>query len=522
VKRVELIRGTILNLDNFDFEDFVVELLSRDLYPGLNPTSSSGDMGEDARTERSTLFLHDGIYLSLAISKECSWRKIKQDCNRCKKTKRKIDLMVFVTTGSSTSPRETTIEKWKNQVKEIYGWDLEVRTINFLAPFASRHAHEDIADQYLHVPPVGGDFLQNIERSFENENNRALRNISISLPGVDKSIRRDEIKRIEDQIQLGKFVLLVGDAGSGKSGIAFQLAKNTSKSVIFLDARRLGETKSNTDFRNHFDLNGDLGEGIMRLASAKGCRIIIDQLDNSIGLPVSDLLIDLVFDVKYQDGVEVIIISRKREAHEKQFLKKLSPDKGFVELNSNPLSEELVKSLLHEIGISSPSQIIIEMGKNLLNLEIISRIVQENPTIDISKLNSEVDLWGEYISVIKIREGNHGDAILSEAIKLATLGIQAEDRSFTLDVSRPLEQQRLESWKIIVRDYGRVYRFHHEKLQDYLYAFDATERGLTKDDVINELGDTHRTRNIYLMMRDIYERNTPSRLPQYLREAWNV
>ena len=133
-----------------------------------------------------------------------------------------------------------------------------------------------------------------------------------------------------------------------------------------------------------------------------------------------------------------------------------------------------------------------------------------------------LDLWEEYIEVIREREGNQGDAIIGEAIKLSSIGIRAVDRTFTKDASKSYELQRLESWNIIVRDYGRVYRFYHEKLQDYLYAFDATERGLSRRDVINELGDTHRTRNIYLLIQDIYHRNNPSRLPQYLREAWNV
>ena len=519
MKRVDLISDSIKNLGGFEFQDFVYELLSRKLYPGLNPTSRSGDLGEDARTEPSTFLLNDGKWISVAVSKESGWGKIEKDCDRCKETERKIDLLIFVTAGN---PQGKTIKGWKAKVQSSYEWDLEVRTIKFLAPFANNPCYEDIVDDYLHVPPKGGDFLTQIEKQFAKETERALRNISVSIPGLSDSIKREEVKRIEDQIELDNSVLLTGDSGTGKSGIGYFLAKESDKPVLFLDARRLGEVKNDTGLRNHFGLKGSLESAIGKMARSTGCRVIVDQMDNSAGFPISRLLIDMILDLLEQRGVEIIIISRQRESHEIRLLEKLTSKSDFVELNSNPLSSKDSKNILQTLGVSSPESELVEIGKNLLNLEVIGRIIQSSGKFEVGDLSSEIDLWETYINTIRDKEGDNGENIISEAIALSKKGLTQANRSFTLDYAKSFAQKRLVSWSIIVRDYGRVYRFYHEKLQDYLYAFDATERGLSQKQVIEEIGDSHKSRNIYILIREIYDRNNPSLIAEYLREAWNV
>src|SRR3990172_8326022 len=95
--REDNIRNAIVNMPSDIFDRFARELVRRELYPGLNPTSESYDLGEDARTEFSTVFVHGGNRISLAISKTTSLSKISADCNTIKANKRPVDVVVYVT-----------------------------------------------------------------------------------------------------------------------------------------------------------------------------------------------------------------------------------------------------------------------------------------------------------------------------------------------------------------------------------------------------------------------------------------
>ena len=54
------IQIAINGLSGDHFETFAVELIMRELYPGINPTSASYDGGEDAITYQSVTLLNNG------------------------------------------------------------------------------------------------------------------------------------------------------------------------------------------------------------------------------------------------------------------------------------------------------------------------------------------------------------------------------------------------------------------------------------------------------------------------------
>ena len=76
------------------------------------------------------------------------------------------------------------------------------------------------------------------------------------------------------------------------------------------------------------------------------------------------------------------------------------------------------------------------------------------------------------------------------------------------------------SWGIIIREHGRVYRFRHEKLQDFIYAWNATEQGKMPLAVAEEIGSL-RTRNVLQWMEKIYARRNPAVHAQFLKETFN-
>jgi hypothetical protein len=520
-KREDDIRNEILRMDGGRFERFARELLSRELFPGLNPTSQTHDLGEDARTEPTTYFLHGNKWISLAASKDDSFTKLKADCDRCRETKRKVDIFVFVTAGN---PRTDIVEKWSKEVNGNYGWDLEIRSIDFLAPFASRPQYESLVDDYLLIPPPGGDYVQDAIDKFSRPTSRYLEQIRITIPGMDSPLSRNEVETIEDQLSLGRHVVVTGEAGTGKSVIAALLARNAKeagKIVFFIDARRVGNLQTEGELRSFFDLKGPVHLAISRISRYIGCRFIIDQLDNIAGSESATLIIDLIEECSQNSSnLEMVVVCRNKEQHERELLTSLISI-GFIELICREINGEEVECVLKKIGIGNYSPEVIELGRNLLNLELMGQIHIQQPGFDFSTLTDEVYLWEEYINSWRAREGRVGEEMLSEATNLARLGLNHPDGMFTTTFPAPQAIMRLESWGIIALVEGRVYRFRHEKFQDFIYARDAADRRLMPRDILEEILE-YKSRNVFGWVLSIHaHRQSPIRL-KFLQEVFNV
>lgn len=523
--REDQIKAAIADLPWQKFESFATELVSRELYPGLNPTSRTHDLGEDARTEPTMVFEHHGLSVSLAVSKTATWHKLRKDCLRCRQTGRHVDTMVFVTAGN---PRTDKTESWRQCVEHEFGWDLEVRPLRWLAPVASRPDHESLVDDYLGIPPPEGDFIQNIEAEFSRHTDRVLRQISLEIPGLPYPLTRDEIARVEDQLLRGRPVVLVGEAGTGKSGVGACLARSARERgqvVLLLDARRVKPITNEAGLRQYLGLNGPVVSAVARVGRHSECLVIVDQLDDIVGHPSRQTLVETVIELDTLEGVKVVVISRQREAHEAQIIEQLL-DEGFAELTSFPLSADRATRVLAELGISSPSSELVGLGRNLLNLELIGTINQEQPDFPFSSLTEEVDLWERYIDVLVKREAvgssiHRAEQIVAEAVDLARDGLMNDDRIFHLDIAVPRHHQRLISWGIIVCGGGRVCRFRHEKLQDFLYAWGAVQHRAMPSDVLEEI-NIHRTRNVFTWMDRLYSRRGPDTHKQFLKEMFDV
>ena len=70
----------------------------------------------------------------------------------------------------------------------------------FLSETAAEPKYDCLVDEYLHLPPQGGDFLQAIETEFRKHTAKSLENISTTIPGLPSSIQREETSSVEDQL----------------------------------------------------------------------------------------------------------------------------------------------------------------------------------------------------------------------------------------------------------------------------------------------------------------------------------
>jgi hypothetical protein len=106
-------------------------------------------------------------------------------------------------------------------------------------------------------------------------------------------------------------------------------------------------------------------------------------------------------------------------------------------------------------------------------------------------------------------------------MKLAKRALNQEDQSFHLDLPLSVSYRRLESWGIIAKFDNQIYRFRHEKLQDYLYARYAADRGMMPSSVLDEISILS-TKNVFLWMERIYKHRQSILRREFMREMLNV
>lgn len=373
--------------------------------------------------------------------------------------------------------------------------------------------------------PSSGDSFNKIHAQFALHTDRTLRSISIHIPGLGEPLPRIEVANIEEQLAAGQHVVLTGSAGTGKSGIGAILASNArqaGKTVLLVDARRLGSLNNDVGLRDYFDLSDSFTSAVRCAGAHKGCRVIVDQLDNIAGSAAAILLADNAVEcIQGKQVTEWVIICRNENPNERQLLTKLLSN-GFSELISYPIGREIVKDVLAYLGIYNPPTELIEIGCNLLNLELIGKIREQQPSFDFSTLIDEPYLWERFVQVLCNREGDtSGTRLIAEAVKMAQQGLRHPEGNFLIEYPPSAELNRLTSWGIVSPVDGRWYRFRHEEFQDYIYAWDAAERQAMPQDVLNEI-ITYKSRNIFKWMDLMYQRrNSPVR-KQFLRGILNV
>jgi hypothetical protein len=253
-----------------------------------------------------------------------------------------------------------------------------------------------------------------------------------------------------------------------------------------------------------------------------GCLVIIDQLDSVVSNPVAGLLENLAVDCKPgQDNVRVVVVTRNKEDKENKLVARLIRH-GYGELISEPLSEDTAKTVLDGLGIQGYSADALQLARNLLNLQLIARIYQQQPAFDFTKLTSELLLWEEYLALLMgDKEPQLGEQIAAEAVRLAKLALISPDGLFELEFPYSEPRRRLVSWGIINVFEGRMHRFFHDSFQEFIYAWDATQRLAMPNQVLSELGP-FTTQNVFAWMHQIYRRRNSSRLPLFLREVFGV
>jgi hypothetical protein len=145
---------------------------------------------------------------------------------------------------------------------------------------------------------IGWDVLH-ILSAFEKTTSRTLTGVRDKLPVLHRQLERSEAEEVQECLEQGRPVLIEGESGSGKSGIAAALVRQyTDRGVptLFLDTRNYSSAVSGFgDLEHYVGVESPLRDCLERVANRVGdCLLMIDQLDSAVGKPAFQVSTELL------------------------------------------------------------------------------------------------------------------------------------------------------------------------------------------------------------------------------------
>ena len=266
--------------------------------------------------------------------------------------------------------------------------------------------------------------------------------------------------------------MLVGDGGSGKSGLTSLVIKRllSTKSVVSFiraDLHIPMSIATEGTINEWLGLEkGDLNICQETINSQQEFYLVVDQLDKA---PSSDALKAICSGLQsaIAYGAIVIVACRDYEAQREPCIKALN----FATVPLGPLCVAEATHLLSRLGVQHPSSLLIELARNLLHLSLIADVKQSGGCID--DIESETALWERYRLSIEDRDGQDALAI---AIALSKEAIRNGQDFIPRPLPEPSGFQQLVSRGVIIKTSDGRYRFRHSYIRDYLYAWNVVVR----------------------------------------------
>ncbi len=322
---------------------------------------------------------------------------------------------------------------------------------------------------------------------------RVLGSVDRTIKGLNGALARKETLQVITKLGMGERVILKGEGGTGKTGIVAELAERIGgkRPVFVLDARDVYGCDSFEDIARRLEI-GDVGicETIRLWGHKKHAILMVDQCDSIWRSELRYPLLDMLKECAKEPRLGIVLVIRKHEGKGLENLESLGFSTTVVEVQ--PLSESDTKELLARLGISEPSARLLAICENLLNLSMVADLVAERGTEATRDIDSEMGLWERYrLSLDREEPGRElRQDVLARAVALAANCLKSDRFMCDVGLAPSREDERLLSRGIVVETgVGRMCRFRHEKFRDYLYAWDAVQRGLSYGEVFADLGE---------------------------------
>ena len=359
---------------------------------------------------------------------------------------------------------------------------------------------------------VGWDIFR-VLSAFEKTTNRTLSSIRDTLPVLNRRLERSEVSGIWEHLEQGHPVLIEGESGSGKSGIAAEVvrqAEHRGIPTLFLNARNYSSIVSNFgDLEQYVGVSMPLRDCLEKLANHMGrCLLVVDQLDNVVGTPAGQVSTEILAVAKTLRNVIIMAVGGVVGSTENQAIRDLE----FKVIQSHPLDRQRVVELLKEMTVTHPSDALLTLSTNIFYLSLVAELARD---MDVSLVEGKVLLLDKYKKALERAEGAE---VIQAAIDLAYDKLATGATDFALPRIQSPAMRKLQNRGVIIPAGYGLFRFRHEQLQYYFFASGAVDRGESPASILERLAG-HRARSALVWVLRIYYQRQSNESAEYLQEA---
>jgi hypothetical protein len=247
---------------------------------------------------------------------------------------------------------------------------------------------------------------QHILAAVEDVNNRYLSPLR-ELDFTYNLIPRDEAQTVFEFLhEKKKSVLLVGEAGVGKTGVMLQAIEKLQQNDLPVLAFRVDRIKPSTlpdELGRQIGLPGSPAIVLANIAQKRNCVLVIDQLDAvSIVSGRNPEFFDCIFEIIKQaqahPNIQVLLACRRFDSENDFRFKRLTGEKGIAQpVVVNRLAASTVKEIVAELGVdlAQLSEKQVDLLTVPLHLTLFTQIA-ENATIDAFSFETAKDLFDKF------------------------------------------------------------------------------------------------------------------------------
>ena len=310
-----------------------------------------------------------------------------------------------------------------------------------------------------------------------------------------KLIPREEVQTAIDELTPSsgvRGILLVGEAGVGKSSVMSQVAGTLYSlgwPILAIRVDRLEPTPLPDRVGQQLNLPGSPANVLASVADGKDCALIIDQLD-AVSLASGrhpdffECINEIIKQARVHPRMRIVLGCRKFDLENDHRLRSLTGDKGMVEsISIGRLSPPAVKQAIEAVGLSAGrlNTKQLELLSIPLHLKLLVEIAldSDNDAFGFETVNDlYAHFWEHKQSLIRNR-GNHPVHWASVIDKLCDYMSQQQVLSAPKEILGDYEYDAnlMVSEHVVIAD-GKRYAFFHEGFFDYAFARRFAARGL--------------------------------------------
>jgi hypothetical protein len=309
-------------------------------------------------------------------------------------------------------------------------------------------------------------------------------------------ISRDEVQTVCDRLTGGegkRSVLLVGEAGVGKTGVMLQVVEQLRQHGLPILAFRIDNLNPEPmpdNVGQQLGLPGSPAVVLANIAQGGDCVLVIDQID-AVSLasgrnPQFFICIEqIIKQAQAYPNMRLLLACRKFDLDNDSRFKKLTGEKGVAEtLFVNRLSYEKVREVVAEIGLDETR--LTERQLNLLSIPLHLSLLAEIPqdtAIDTLSFTIAKDLLDQFWKYKQLRVKERLGRVVqwTQVINLLCDRLSNEQIQ-GLSVSENIVDDYVDDAMAMAAEHvlaweGKRIRFFHEAFFDYAFARSFAARG---------------------------------------------